>query len=80
MQWYWCERKMDPFDSALILDVINADKERFIPSPQDTRGTGEHGQSCTLLHHGFQEWILAGLHGPGITTVHHVHGWQPRFL
>ena len=60
MQWYWCKRKMDPFDSALIFDVSTCmDKERFVPSPQDTRGTGEHGRSCTLLHHGFQEWILA---------------------
>ena len=58
----------------------HADKERFVPSAQVTRGAGEHGQSCTLLHHGFQEWILAGLHGPGVTTVNRVHGWQPRFL
>ena len=56
------------------------DKERFVPSPQDTRSTGEHGQSCTFLHHGFQEWILASLHGPGVTTVHRIHGWQPWFL
>ena len=37
-----------------------ANKEGFLPSSQDTRGAGEHGWSCTLLHHGFQEWILAG--------------------
>ena len=42
------------------------DKERFVPSPQDTRGAGEHGQSCTLLHDGFQEWILASPHGPRV--------------
>ena len=58
----------------------HADKEGFLPSSQDTRGTGEYGQSCTLIHHGFQEWILAGVHGPGVTAIHHIHGWQPRFL
>ena len=56
------------------------DKEGFLPSSQDTRGTEEHDWSCTILHHGFQEWILAGLHGPGVTAIHHVHGWQPWFL
>ena len=48
--------------------------------PQDTRSTGEHGQSCTLLHHGFQEWILASPHGPRVTTIYHIHSWQPWFL
>ena len=46
------------------------DQEGFLPSSQDTRGTGEHGHSCTLLHHGFQEWILAGPHGPRVTAVY----------
>ena len=34
MQWYWCERKMDPFDSALILDVsTHGQRKIHIPSP-----------------------------------------------
>ena len=48
--------------------------------PQDTRGTGEHGWSCTLLHYGLQEWILAGLHGPGVAAVYCIHGQQLGFL
>ena len=35
----------------------HVDKEGFLPSSQDPRGAGEHIQSCTFLHHGFQEWI-----------------------
>ena len=46
------------------------DKERFISPTKDTRSAGEHGRSCTLLHNGFQEWILAGPHGPRVATVH----------
>ena len=53
----------------------HTDKEGFLPSSQDTRGTGKHGQSCTLLHHGFQEWIyLVGPHGPRVTAVYRIHG------
>ena len=34
MQWYWCGRKMDPFDSALILDVSTCGQRMIcIPSP-----------------------------------------------
>ena len=52
-------------------------KERLLPSSQDTGGTGEHGRSCTFFHHGLQEWILAGTHGPGVTAVNHIHSRQP---
>ena len=55
--------------------------QRGIPTLfPDTRGSGEYGQSCTILHHGFQEWILAGLHGPRVTAVYCIHGWQPWCL
>ena len=81
MPWCWCGRRMGLFDFALISgDSTCMDQEGFLSSPQDTRGAGEHGRSCTLLHYGLQEWILAGLHGPGVTAVYHVHGQQPRFL
>ena len=34
MQWYWCKRKMDQFDSALILDVSTCGQRNIhIPSP-----------------------------------------------
>ena len=63
---------MDPFDYVWTL-YIWMDKERFVSPTKDTGSAGEHGRSCTFLHNGLQEWILAGPHGPRVTTVHHVH-------
>ena len=39
MQWYCCERKMDPFDSALILDISMCRQRKIrIPLPRIQEG------------------------------------------
>ena len=71
---------MDPSDSALISDDLMCGQRRISISPQDTRSTREHGRGSTLLHYGFQKWILAGLYGPRVAAIYHIHSCQPRLL
>ena len=47
MQWYWCERKMDPFDSALILDVSMYGQRKI---PTLSPGYKRHWRAWPELH------------------------------
>ena len=55
-------------------------KERFVPPSMDSGGPGEHGGVSAFLIDGFQVRLLADKDGPGITTVHSLHGGKPWVL
>ena len=55
-------------------------EERFVPPATDSGGSGEHGGVGTFLINRFQVRLLADQDGPGITTVHGLHGGEPRVL
>ena len=55
-------------------------EERLVPSAVDSGGPGEHGRVGAFLLDGFQVRLLADQDGPGITTVHALHGGEPRVL
>ena len=55
-------------------------EERFVPPTMDSGGPGEHGEVSTFLIDGFQVRLLADQDGPGITTVHGLHGGEPQVL
>ena len=55
-------------------------EERFVSPATDSECPGEHGRVGTFLIDGFQVRLLADQDGPGITTVHGLHGGEPRVL
>ena len=55
-------------------------EERFIPPATDSGGPGERGGVTTFLIDRFQVRLLADQDGSGITTVHSLHGGEPRVL
>ena len=48
-------------------------QEGFLSTAVDTGSIGEHGRHCKFLHHGFQEWVLAGQSGARVPAVYHFH-------
>ena len=55
-------------------------EEGLIPSAMDSGGPGKHGGVSTFLIDGFQVRLLADQDGPGIATVHGLHGGEPWLL
>ena len=55
-------------------------EDGLVPPAMDSGGPGKHGGVGAFLINGFQVRLLADQDGPGIATVHGLHGGVPWVL